>query len=424
MRFFNSISKNDLFKIASLNGLSIALKISIGLVTSKVIAVFVGPSGLALVGNFKNFVASIETIATLGFQNGIVKYVAENENEESKLKKTLSTLFFSITIVAICLSLILFFLADFWSSAIFGNNFNYNLIFKAFAVALPWWANSSLMISIINGLGKSKKVILITIIGNIIGLFVSIVLVINFQTFGALLGIITTPSLLFFVAIYFLNKDLKFLKFIKWKDFDFFILKNLSSFSLMALVSAVLGPLVYLKIRTLAIAKAGLEAAGFWVTIDMIANYYLLFVGTILTIYFLPKLVRANSDSETKSIFWDYFKSIIPVFIFGLITIYFLRFFIIKTLFTKAFLPVTDLFIWQLSGDVFRAVALILGYNLIAKKHTFYFIFFEILSLSTMYILSNILLSVYGIEGILMAHFCTYFTYMTVLIIYFRKSIF
>ncbi|MBC7439687.1 MAG: oligosaccharide flippase family protein, partial [Flavobacterium sp.] len=112
-----------MFKIASLNGLSIALKISIGLVTSKVIAVFVGPSGLALVGNFKNFVASIETIATLGFQNGIVKYVAENENEESKLKKTLSTLFFSITIVAICLSLILFFLADFWSSAIFGNTF-------------------------------------------------------------------------------------------------------------------------------------------------------------------------------------------------------------------------------------------------------------------------------------------------------------
>jgi PST family polysaccharide transporter len=249
-------------------------------------------------------------------------------------------------------------------------------------------------------------------------------MVINFQTLGALLGIITTPSLLFFVAIYFLNKDLKFFEYIKWKDFDFLILKNLTSFSLMALVSAVFGPLVYLKIRTFAIAKVGAEQAGFWVTIDMIANYYLLFIGTILTIYFLPKLVKSNSNSETKSIFWDYFKSIIPIFIVGLILIYFLRFFIIKLLFTKAFLPVSELFIWQLSGDVFRSIALILGYNLVAKKLTFHFIIFEILSLSTMYILSITLLPIYGIEGVLMAHCCTYFTYMMVLMSYFRKSIF
>lgn len=424
MRFFKSISKNDLFKIASLNGLSIGLKISIGLITSKVIAIFVGPSGLALVGNFKNFVASTETIATLGFQNGIVKYVAENEYNEVKLKKTLSTLFLSITIVAICLSIILFFLADFWSSTIFGTDFHYNFVFKAFAIALPWYANSILIISIINGLGKSKKVILITIIGNLIGLCVSLLMVINFQTLGALLGIITTPSLLFFVAIYFLNEDLKFFEYIKWKDFDFLILKNLTSFSLMALVSAVFGPLVYLKIRTLAIATVGTDQAGFWVTIDMIANYYLLFNGTILTIYFLPKLVKSKSNLETKSIFWDYFKSIIPIFAFGLILIYFFRFFIIKLLFTKAFLPVSELFIWQLSGDVFRSIALILGYNLIAKKLTFHFIIFEILSLSTMFIVSKMLLPIYGIEGVLIAHCCTYFTYLTFLIIYFRKSIF
>lgn len=424
MRFFKSISKNDLLKIASLNGLSVVLKIAIGLITSKVLAVFVGPSGLALVGNFKNFVASVETIATLGFQNGIVKYVVESEYEQSKLKKTLSTLFFSITIVAIGLSIILFFLADFWSATVFGVGFRYSLAFKAFAIALPWYANALLIISIINGLGKSKKVIAITIIGNLIGLFVSILLVINFQTLGALLGIITTPSLLFFVAIYFLNKDLKLFEYLKWKDFDFLILKNLTAFSFMALFSAVVGPLVYLKIRTFAILKVGAEQAGFWVTMDMIANYYLLFVGTILTIYFLPKLVKANTKIDTKSVLWDYFKSIVPIFVLGLILIYFLRFFIIKLLFTKAFLPVSELFIWQLSGDIFRAIALILGYNLVAKKLTFQFIGFEILSLSTMYVLSKMLLPIYGIEGILMAHCGTYFTYMIALIIYFRKSIF
>jgi PST family polysaccharide transporter len=74
--FIKKITQTNLFKITSLNSLSIVLKLGIGLITSKVIAVFVGSSGLALVGNFRNFVGSFETISTLGFQNGIIKYVS------------------------------------------------------------------------------------------------------------------------------------------------------------------------------------------------------------------------------------------------------------------------------------------------------------------------------------------------------------
>ena len=80
MDFFNSIFKNQLVKIVSLNSFSVGLKIGIGLITSKILALFVGPTGMALVGNLRNFLASVETISTLGFQNGIVKYIAENRN--------------------------------------------------------------------------------------------------------------------------------------------------------------------------------------------------------------------------------------------------------------------------------------------------------------------------------------------------------
>ena len=67
-----------MFKVFSLNGLSVFFKIIIGFITSKIIAVYVGPSGMALVGNFRNFTNSVESIVTLGFQNGIVKYVSDN----------------------------------------------------------------------------------------------------------------------------------------------------------------------------------------------------------------------------------------------------------------------------------------------------------------------------------------------------------
>jgi len=42
-----------------LNSVGVFIKIGFGLIVSKVLAVFVGPAGLALVGNFKNFFSGI-----------------------------------------------------------------------------------------------------------------------------------------------------------------------------------------------------------------------------------------------------------------------------------------------------------------------------------------------------------------------------
>ena len=96
-----------MFKVTSLNSFSVGLKIGIGLITSKILAVFVGPGGMALVGNLRNFLTSLESISTLGFQNGIVKYVAENQRNKSEFQKILATVFICLVTVAIVLSLIL-----------------------------------------------------------------------------------------------------------------------------------------------------------------------------------------------------------------------------------------------------------------------------------------------------------------------------
>ena len=96
--------------------------------------------------------------------------------------------------------------------------------------------------------------------------------------------------------------------------------------------------------------------------------------------------------------------------------------FLLKTvLFTKEFMPVSELFVWQLIGDFFKALSLILGYQFFAKKLTKAFIITEILSLTILWFSSTYLLSIYGIEGIVIAHAFTFFMYFVVLGIYFRK---
>jgi len=57
-----------------------------GLVSTSVVAKILGPTGVALLGNFRNFITSLETISVLGFGNGIVKYAAQHNKNENEFK--------------------------------------------------------------------------------------------------------------------------------------------------------------------------------------------------------------------------------------------------------------------------------------------------------------------------------------------------
>lgn len=422
MNIFKQIAQKELFKITSLNSISVILKIIIGFVSSKVIAIFIGPSGMALVGNLRNFTASVEGIATLGFTNGIVKYVAQKEDNQEELKQFLSTVFITLFCVILVLSGLLYFLANYLNQEIFGSDFQYEWIFKAFGLALPWYIASLVLVSVINGFGEFKKVIYINIIGNVLGLLITVGLIFFYKTFGALLAVILSPSVLFFVTLFFIHKKINLFQLIAIKSFDFSVLKPMSEYSLMALISMIFGPMVYLAIRNSIIENFDINQAGYWEAITRISNYYLLFLTTVLTVYFLPKLSKSTSNAETKKVIWSYYKGIIPVFLVGLIAVYLLKNILIQILFTKEFLPISKLFFWQLLGDFFKALSTILALQFFAKKLTKAFIVTEIFSLTILWFSSIYLLSAYGIEGIVMAHAFTFFIYFVVLGIYFRRS--
>lgn len=423
MHTLRKIYQSQLFKISSLNSLSILLKIGVGLITSKLLAIFVGPSGVALVGNLRNFMTSLESIGTLGFQSGIVKYTAENKDSKVELEKIISTVLISLIFIALILSCGLYLNASVLNQTLFGVNYQYQSVIKALALALPWYIVSLVLIAVLNGLGSFKKVICINSIGSVIGLVSSLILITQYKTLGALMAVVFTPAMLFFISIYYVNKRFTVFKTIKSGCFDYSVIRKLSHYSLMALVSSFLGPLVFLMIRNNIITNLGINQAGYWETITRISSYYMLFVTTILTVYFLPKLVVSKNDQETKMIFRSYYQGIMPVFVVGVTVIYFCRFFIVKLLFTSEFLPVTSLFFWQLVGDVFKVASLILGYQFFAKRLTLAFILFELVSLALLYVLSLYLISSHGIRGVLMAQAIDNFIYFIVLVIYFRKKL-
>ena len=84
---------------------------------------------------------------------------------------------------------------------------------------------------------------------------------------------------------------------IKVSNFGLKTAKRLSVFFLMALITAIILPLVYVIIRNYIIENVGMKEAGFWEGMNRISNYYLMFVNSLLALYILPRF------SEIKKVY-------------------------------------------------------------------------------------------------------------------------
>ena len=79
------------------------------------------------------------------------------------------------------------------------------------------------------------------------------------------------------------------------------------------------------------------------------------------------------------------------------------------------------MFLWQLLGDFFKALSLILGIRFYANKMMKGYFVTEIISFSILFVSSYLLIPKLGSEGAVMAYAITYLIYFVVLLIYFRK---
>lgn len=423
-QFINKIKNNLLIKVASLNSTSVLLRLFTGVLTTKVLAIFVGPEGFALIGNFKNFLTPIQSVSMLGFYSGVIKYVSEFKTKAFRLSKSISTITYLISIATLIMALVCFFAADFLSEIIFLERGAYNYVFKILAVALPFYSAQALVMSIYNGYSKFKTVLSIAIGGQIIITVVSLLLIWKYSLAGALIAMAIGESLIFLITLFWIRKDKRFAQLIKLKKVNIDSVKNLSSYSVMALFSAVFAPIVAVLIRYFIIENEGIEAAGFWEAIKRVSGYYLLFVTTLISLYILPKLSEINTDKEFRNEIFNFYKTIIPIFAVGLTVVYFARFIIIKVLFSEDFVEVESLFMWQIIGDFIKVLAMVIAYQFLAKKMFWYYIITEAISLLSLYFLSVYFVELYGVKGVTVAHAVSYSLYFGIILIIFRQPLF
>lgn len=397
------------------------VKLFTGLATSKIIAVYVGPSGMALLGNMRNFLNVVNSFSTAGLEKGAIRYAAEYKNDSERLNSFVSTLFFIGICITALIGVVLFFGSGFLNDLLFpGKDFTY--VFKLLAFILPLSMFNVFCLAVLKGIGEYKKVILINILGNLLNLVLIGVLIWQFGLEGALLTFVLLPSAILFLTLLAANKKLQFFHSFKMGNVSRIFNKNLSQYALMTLVSSITFPLVYLMLRNFIIDRIGVEEAGYWEALTRISNYYLLFIMSLMTLYVLPKLSETNKKSEFRKIIFNFYKTILPIFALGLLVIYFLRFWIINLLLSEEFLPSASLFKWQLIGDFIRVTAIVMSYQLHAKKMVWKFILSDLFLAAMTYFSGVFLISKIGLEGVVIGYAITWTLYGLVILFIFRKT--
>ncbi len=423
-RLIDYISNNVLIKVTSLQTASVLTRIIAGLLTSKAIAVFIGAEGLALIGNLRNFVSSFQTIAILGFYNGVVKYVSDFKDNVAELSKTLSTVFYVGFVSTILVCFFCYFNAENINNIIFPSYSDYAYVIRVFAIVLPFYALNMFSFSIMNGFSKYKILIIINIIGQILSVSIALLLIYQRELSGALISVVIAESLIFLITLVGIINRRSLVPLIKVSNISFSFLKKMSSYSIIALFSTVIVPLVAIVIRSYIIEVEGYKDAGFWEAITRISKYYLMFVTSLMTLYILPRFSEINSAKEFKKEVFSFYKTIIPVLTLGLVLVYLLKPYIVVLVYSSEFEPVEDLFLWQLLGDFVKVLSMVIAYQFLAKKMIWHYVLTEAFLVIMLYFTSIYFIKLYGVEGAVMGHFVSYVMYYAVILLIFGGTLF
>lgn len=410
-----------LIKTSLLNAIAVIIKMGAMLGINKVLAIYVGPAGYAVIGQFQNAIQMITTFSSGAINTGVTKYTAEYYNqphEQIQVWRTASTI--SVTGALIAAALVSVFNRPL--AAWLLKNEDFGSVFIWFSVALVFFVLNALLLAILNGKKEIAKYIAANITGSIFSVVVTVVLVVKLGLYGALVGLAVHQSLNFFVIAFFVAKS-------NWFKFEYFFgkldkqaVRNLAKYTAMALTSAACVPFSHIMIRNHLGNTLGWDAAGCWEAMWRLSGAYLMFVTTTLSVYYLPRLSELTNPSDIKKEILQGYRIILTVAAACSLAMYLMRDNIIELLFTEEFAPMRELFAWQMFGDTLKIGSWLLGYLLVAKALTIYFVLTEIFFAALFFAMVYFGVDFYGLPFASVAHTVNYFIHFVVMILILRKE--
>lgn len=409
-----------LIKTSLLNAIAVVIKMLTMLGINKILAVYVGPTGYAALGQFQNAVQMITTFGSGAINTGVTKYTAEYFEDEAQQRKLWQTAgaialtgsAITGTLVVLCSqSLATWFLKD----------AQYGSLFSWFGLTLVFFVFNALLLAILNGKKEISRYVIVNIAGSVFSLAVSAAMILQWGLYGALLTLAVNQSMVFFVTLALCYRTSWFrLKYLVG-GIDKQAAINLCKYTAMALTSAATVPVSHILVRNHLGENLGWQAAGYWEAMWRLSAAYLMFVTSTLGVYYLPRLSELKDPLAIKKEIIQGYKIILPVSAACGLVIYLLRDFIIGVLFTQEFSPMRELFGWQILGDTLKIGSWMLAYLMLGQAMMRTFVITEILFGFGFFAWTWLFLDYFGLQAAVVAHAVNYLLYWPLMMVFISK---
>lgn len=388
----------NITKSIALTMIATSIKLLNALFLVKLVSLYLGPEGLAKMGQFISFVTAITVVAGGGINQGLIKYVSEYRQDKEKLRGVISSGNFIVLSTSFLSFLLILIFRNNFSELIFNTkDYRYLFVFLSFAQFLLGLGN--ILTAIINGYKEIYKLTLVNIGGTVTSALLSIILIYSYGFEGILVAFILSQSMICFYSFYFCKtiKDFNLAYLIP--KFNKENCVALAKFSLMLFTAALMAPLIQMATRKCLLIQLSWQEVGYWEGVTKISDAYLMLLTTVISVYCLPLMAEKKFKNETIVELLRILKIIFPLTIFLATQVFLFREYIILILFSPDFLPMKSLFFWQLMGDVIRLIAMFGSYFLISKALYKMYIFIEIFYGVMFLTLVYALVPLYGVEG-------------------------
>lgn len=412
----------NLIKTSVLNGVAVLIKTATMFILNKILAVYVGPAGYAAIGQFQNFIQMVTSFAGGAINTAVIKYTAEYYEDENKQRTVWKTAGSIVSIFSFIFTFLVLIFHQQLSLYIF-KTVEYGSVFIWFAVFLIFFNLNALLLAILNGKKEILKLVIANIAGSLFSLLVTSIMAVKYSLYGALVALSIYQSLNFMVTLSLCYRS----NWFNWTYFygkiDADIAKRFLAFASMALVSAICVPLSQMVIRSYLSHEYSVVYAGYWEAMIRLSAAYLMLVTTTLGVYYLPRLSELSNIQDIKKEIYLGYKLIFPLAVVGGVIVYMLKDWIIQLLFSAQFLPMRELFLWQMIGDSLKVGSWILAYLMLSKAMTRLFISTEIIFAFSSIFLTYLCTQIFGFEGVSVAHLINYALYWLVMSYFVFKSL-
>jgi O-antigen/teichoic acid export membrane protein len=388
-------SYRQIFKATSLFGGVQIIIVLTGILRSKFVAIFLGPTGMGISGLFVSTVTLISTISGLGLNFSAVRDISQaNESGDIKRLNTTLTVFRRLILFSCSLGAILLMVFSSWLSQLtFGNkNYTWSFIFLSGMLVFNILANGNT--ALLEGTRNLKSTAKSTIIGSIVALVTTVPLYYYWGTKGIVPALIISAVMTFLTSAFYARK-IKLIKVEVSRKETIALGSEMAKLGLVMVCAQLLGFIVTYIINTFVRSKGGFADVGLYQAGTSITNQSVGLVFTSIAIDYFPRLSAvSHDDKKIKEIVNQ--QGVITVLIASPLLIALIVFapVFIHILLSGKFFAISDFIRWLALGTFFTVPMVVIGYIPLAKSDKKnYFLYGSLFN--------NLLLLVFSICGYL-----------------------